>query len=31
MRAFETKDIEGFAGIMADYLRDIPEEAKAGT
>jgi transcriptional regulator with XRE-family HTH domain len=31
MRAFETKDIEGFAGIMADYLRDIAEEAKAGT
>ena len=31
MRAFEMKDIEGFAGIMADYLRDIAEEAKAGT
>lgn len=31
IRAFETKDIEGFALIMADYLHDIAEEAKAGT
>ena len=31
IRAVETKDIEGIVQIMADYLYDVAEEAKAGT
>jgi len=31
MWAYQQKDMEGFAGIIADYLHDIAEEAKAGT
>ena len=31
IRAVETKDIEGIIQIIADYLHDVAEEAKAGT